>query len=1826
MSFSKYNQQAISFQTKNHFYDDYIFERQHPFYKEWINWRDIVMDYHSKNTTKLSTYINKGFKLYNGDYLNYLDQYLVDEIYCLTNDYESQLLSNIDIDEIFVYGKCFGSYMYDSSCECDKVFINLFSSTCPLKLIHLRAHLISLMWAFVHLKNPRRCLRKYYKRLERIILSLPYENLKVFNVELITSPPKYMGRGRSLLKEFYQRAIFDKPLSPQEICDQFEYLKHFIPRQQSGTSQSHSAGLITDETINYGIELINKYDFGTLLNNFLPKSQGIFDFKHKVEFDDETFSKFRACILESQTSFLEGMKDTIIESGRQLFVLFATASTVCLLSKTLINLGASIVMKLLHLIYGIISGTSNATKVIDSYKAYAQSGNDEEINIPFIPSMILNYIISPPTDILKKLWSSPKTDQVMRRIGYLGDAKIERGIERMIEWMNKIIGMVKKWYSKEILGLEWEDIDNEMHVITRWNNEVDDLMRTYYNGTFIWTDTTWSVVFNLYSRGLRFTREPAYKSYKNDVWRLVTKLGNILELFKSHGCSNQQIRNPPVVIYLYGGTGAGKSSITYPLAAEILKGIFDKEKSPIKLAECWQSLIYMRAPEQEYWDGYENQLVTVFDDFSQMKDSSANPNLELFEIIRAANCFPYPLHMASIDQKASTTFSSKVIIVSSNMKGPQCESLNFPDALRRRFDIVCEIEREFKGHTNKFDCSQYKIKQYDMQSGLLTDHINYKELVEKCVDAYFGRKNFVNSIEEYIKEQLTEPMFISEHVAPIVEESVEERASGSYIKHIGEFPEGRVSVMDFKNTHQYLGKAQSGDDEFEDAVEEIINEPSTSVDLPFQKVKKMSEEKWFNLQQMYHQQQEFHKMNHIDPTGELRRAVHNRHHNKLAYFAEYPEEMIYMPAEMAFEQVKKACDKLKNRYPEQFEAWKQFKLNHPYLIKAGMFLSMLAVGLGFLKVFSTLYGMYQNTKQINEKRFKQPARSEAIKQTVINSIRAEKESYTPTKHIGPKVESYTTVQHKGAKLESYDVVIQKAAKIEMATEQGVKDMNASEILLSVARRNLYKIYDGDSGSAIGHVLFLKGQVCIMPKHYMAAFRTSLKRNQGASIFFENVLLNRSFEISVHDLLKNKFEYESPDESKGPVATRDLMATTVGTAIYHADATQYFATKGSLSRTEVTDVMLPVLMRTNMAQADKAVLMIRNAQGRSQLSQVESLPIVDDNEVITRYVRDAWMYSLDTRDSECGAPLIVRNVNIGHGKICGVHVAGLTGTGQGWSTPVYYEDIQMIMRHFPDAKKLVQQVRLNLDEYPTEQCQIPEDAEFLRLGALKKTVSQPVKTKIEPSPLFNKIKKVGTKPCALREVKVNGESFNPRSYRLGRLGNHTQLIPEFLIENAREGLLDDISSVFSKCKESINSNYKAVYTFEEAVCGIEGEPFVNAIKRDTSAGFPFIQMQSMTKKDMFGHGMEYEMTSPQCEFMRTRVNDIIENAKKGIILDHYFVDTLKDERKPIHKAHKTRLFSAGPADYLIATKMYFNGVVGLLSKFRNWSHVSVGTNVYSNDWTEIVRELHRKSTNIIAGDFEGFDASQHQELLRAAGEVLIQLSVRFLKATEQDVLVMRVLLATLINSFHITGKEVYQWTHSLASGHYLTAIINSIFVNLAFSCVWQLAHEDISYMCARSFWQQCGIVAYGDDHLVSVPANKLEIFNQMNMPELMNLIGLSYTMENKEEQASQWSRKINEVDYLKRKFIFDENTNDFVCPLSLDTILEFPMWVKKCPDPKSQTIVELETAIKELSLHSEETWNSWFPKLNECGQSLGYYTALKEQMLVRRLTRAQIDQL
>lgn len=1759
---------------KNHLLQ---YRRNHPIYPNWSDWSDTVHLYYNKQTSLcLHKLVEWGQNFAGGlevevaspnNYLAYLFTRINDHFHGLLPKFRAIAEKGQGFLE------CYDTIIREVALEFETMEnVPLHGLDNERRSIYISAVILYLhffkkgIWA----RNMLDEEKMYYVDLLRTLLVIPIDETRHFDLQMVFDYKKFFERKNPLIYVFYSKSWMDN-VNVLAIAQMFEKLKHSIPTLQL-EGQYHTN--IAEEQGGGVSQCRSAFtpDFWNLCEKCVAQEQGYL-VDHKVSIEDGDWVRLRQMLEMQRHEFVSSFGDMLTRVAFKTTSLFLTATVIACLIRYSCDASYKMLLNILNMLYRLISGDDDGR-----HCAVEQAGG---ISIPFLPAFFVNNVIGPPANVLKRLWNTSSVDTTMRRIGFIGDLKIERGIERITNWIKTAFKKTYAWFLYQAYGIvQPDDLDSESHAVKNWLMEVDQIVEQYYNQELHWNETTWGVVYNLYSRGLTLSRTPAYQKEHRAIWNILRQLSNILEQFKSHNKDGNTIRNPPVTIYLSGGTGTGKSSLTYPLAASILKNIFKTEPCNINLRENWKSFIYSRASEQEFWDGYENQLITVFDDYSQRADSTSNPNLELFEIIRASNCFPYPLHMAAIEQKANTVFSSKIIIVSSNQDKPQTASLNFPDALYRRFDVAVRVQRNTQGKLSspKFDPTQYTFTLYDIQTDKNIRQISYDELALMCTSKYLERKNYVESIETYIDSMFDDSPTVS--------------TEQGWMDYFNRTHETEPDLLD--------------PEEFVDALleQEGLNSPEQNFSCIRECIKE-AKERFFLM----------------DSWWTNFRAEH-------PYLITALQALCYISVAIgllkAFRSIWDSLTKVtqgfrKPKVSEKKLATEPFQHTVPEEVRKRWIENPLAPGGPATPYAIYKYG-WNACMPYNYARPETycPAPTKAKQEGPSTHWAQAPYMTTPAGlaiHGWNATRPWQTSIQEGYGPSAPTVPLQESPMwfqtnpytdlpTPVGREQGVKDLNTSEIISSSIRGNLYKIGDLGTGSVFGHVLFLRGNVCLFPKHFIRALKETVRRDADAILTFQSCLLRRAFEMPMKDFIRESKSHWSPDEEEIPVVTRDLMSCAVHGAIIHKDITTAFVPRSALRTVGKTEVALPILVKGGKGESNQHLLIrYRNATG--SLSVKESLPVGNPIKTIARFIRDAWRYEADTEVTECGAPLLVRNKDIQPGKICGIHVAGIAGTGEGFSTPVYREDIVDILASHPDSVLISIEQSLPLRE--TVVSRVPESAEMLRLGSLDAPVVQPTKTKIEKSLVHGRITKPKTKPCVLFQQRIDGKIFDPRAYRLGRLGNVPCAIGRDIVQIAKRALVEELAEVITSNYDAfIDDNLKPEYTMEETVKGIPGDDFVNAVKRTTSPGYPWIQKEGCkTRVDFFGNEEEYRMDSPQFAQLDERVKEIILKAKQGIAMEHVFVDTLKDERKPIEKAHKTRLFSAGPLCYLIACKKYFNGIVALLQRARSHSHISVGTNVYSRDWDAIATHLLRKSGHMVAGDFEGFDASQHALILEAAGEVLIELSKLLLGTNDEQAKIMWVLLQSLFSSVHIVHDNVVRWTHSLPSGHYLTAIINSIFVNLAFCIVWMLAHYQSNVIFARSFWRECGIVAYGDDHIVSIPANRLEIFNQKTLVKLFLRIGLIYTMEDKGTTILQQSRKLTEISYLKRGFSFDKDRMRWIAPLSIDTITETPMWCHKTPDKHSQTIENLEWALRELSLHNAVTWGQWkfkfYSLLNELGK-------------------------
>jgi len=899
---------------------DLLYQRNHPFYDDWQEWKEIVHAYHSPSLMNLSLLIGSGFtsnqnwkrkaRSVFGD-----DRELIFQIMELSDKYFIEIHEEAipPLKEIWTAQEIAG-------CECNYSMPTL---SCANKELHAKAHILSVMWALCKHEKFSKNIKRYYHKLQRVILSLPLDRLMRFPDEMILEPAKFTHLKNSLLRTVYDGGYLDE-ISSEEMVFKCEFLKHYRVLEQGGTFQSCSA--LDIQPLYVEIEsILSNGNFDEILDRiFKVKEQGLFSVSHTIE--DKELTKVREMLAEAKTGFISSFGTMLTTTGQSLMVMFAIASTIGILTQNLLKSGASMVLKILHVLYSLVFGSESEQLI---RKSAVQQSGDKDITIPFIPAMIIEKVLSVPKSILTVLWKNPNIDMTMRRLGYLGDPKIDRGIDRLILWITNVIRQTRAWYCREILGISVpEDLEKNSQPIVHWQGEVDELVKAYYDQTLVWSETTWSVIYNLYSRGLTFTRSRMYAEWHRQIYEVVRQLGNILEKFKQHQRDGQSIRNPPVTVYLAGGTGVGKSSVTYPLAAEILKGIHAKEGGSIDLHKRWKNLIYMRSAEQEFWDGYENQLVTVFDDFCQQADSASNPNLELFEIIRASNCFPYPLHMASLDQKATTTFTSKVVLVSSNLEKPKTQSLNFPEALYRRFDLCVEVTRKsgYEGRLEAFTPEIYNFALYEMQTGRRIRNITYAELVQMCVDEYFARSSFVDSVDAYIEGVLAP---ISYRDSPLLSR--------------------RGDQLQMEVELQHAAREQGGEDEIFAATSE--DEESWLWDQRDERSPSYFYEKYVvesdarRLRSMV--------QSRIDPRMDMGIVSFRQGKNPLDHlyslFTWSKEKIMGIPS--PFELLRRANGLLERQSVQLSDVWNDFKRNHPYIFKSLVVTGVIITSLAFLKIF-----------------------------------------------------------------------------------------------------------------------------------------------------------------------------------------------------------------------------------------------------------------------------------------------------------------------------------------------------------------------------------------------------------------------------------------------------------------------------------------------------------------------------------------------------------------------------------------------------------------------------------------------------------------------------------------------------------------------------------------------------------------------------------------------------------------------------------------------------------------------------------------------------------
>nr|ULF99847.1 MAG: hypothetical protein 1 [Cripavirus sp.] len=816
-------------------------------------------------------------------------------------------------------------------------------------------------------------------------------------------------------------------------------------------------------------------------------------------------------------------------------------------------------------------------------------------------------------------------------------------------------------------------------------------------------------------------------------------------------------------------------------------------------------------------------------------------------------------------------------------------------------------------------------------------------------------------------------------------------------------------------------------------------------------------------------------------------------------------------------------------------------------------------------------------------------------------------------------------ERKACIIDNCVICQQLATSIQSQRNLPEQDVAAIGIVRDVVYKNLFKFivnkYDRNGECypvTYGQIFMLGGRLGLIPKHFLCSMRMDKELGYDQKFYLQNTYSTITSEFPVDVILstENHVEHDARDLA---IIQLPINAGCFTQAYKHIIESQ------DLFRVGYNPA---ILARYNAATANdvkKGCLHYRETFFLSSVTPEENL--IETNmrdEIIMN--RGAYLYHAVTIPGDCGSILVACNTGITK-KIVGMHIAGLTGVTEGISVSITQEMIAKMMSHFsPSAQYGHAVVPYNVKE------DVLRDNGVFQLYGTKPGVriQGGVKTNLARSPAFGELCVSPNKPGFLRPVTIDGLRIDPMKLQRSKYGHIRPYVDQSRVQTIYESMRVFYHREYNNTPEW----YKQPLTREESLIGIDADPFINALNRQTAPGFPYTFQKDgyVGKQKWFGNDTDYDLERPQCKALMDDVDQlllsIVNNERPEVI----WIDTLKDAKIPIAKVNvgKTRLFTACPMHYGIAFRQYFLPFIAHAMRNRIDNSLAVGINPTSVEWTKLATRLQRKGSDVIAGDYSNFDGTLPVQYVEIAVKIMCDWLCNnwenIVKA-DRNVVAGQTLSKSefyeflyklgmeCFNHLHIAnhdgvnGALIYFVRNGIPSGCPATAILNSIVNHCVLADTWLSimestpGYEQLAVMSA--FFEHTSSIFYGDDFIMNIRHSIIDLYNQETITKFLKInLDMDMTDEAKTGDIVR-SRELADVSFLKRKFRFEKTTQLWVSPMDINVILDAPNWVRLGNESPLNICVStlVSYCIPELALHELDVDSKYRSKIEQLGLRL-----------------------
>lgn len=1376
-----------------------------------------------------------------------------------------------------------------------------------------------------------------------------------------------------------------------------------------------------------------------------------------------------------------------------------------------------------------------------------------------------------------------------------------------------------------------------------WISSVDNLSRKQAKGEFPINNSNFETVTQLEIKG-RVLRTEMLRAKENSmavtVKGVLDTLANIKKPFARANLSGNNVRTQPSCTMFYGSSGVGKSSMLYPFLYQLLADTLPSNELDTFEANP-DDYIYNRFPEQEYWDGYAGQHALTLDDFGQKKDTGESA--EFMDLIRIGSQFPLNLHMAHLEQKGTTTFTSKVVVASANRLEVPMTSVTEAEAVWRRFSNIFQVvpKPEYcKEGTHTEDINTARLDVHKIKVGAFDPDI-YHFYEYSCFDAHNqfrepGKNKTPNDGSGIINIPLSwDQMY--EKVKNTTQRNLQSgNATDRDLRGLKATYLAARRARDLENASDL--KAQSGANgggslesliDFTKRCKKVFAPgprppvKATSCDF-LGTVRLEDEDAFYDCSEI---ELAVYDVNDADHYNQMYAKIDAKLRRKLAVCLDYLLKKPQCAYMRHLDPYQLAGVLVQNFRPHCEHALMGESIEHDVQSLLLMFRDqpkwVELYEYGFDHAWTPdcfiRSGMVDGTRKIWErtKSFyrelcaKYPMATALFKASLVLTpiILGLSWLLTPKTAVVeefPLISSLPTEEREllwdpqgGLYRSRRDGKLRWRTRGKLARftsdDDGHEwfqamsgDQNGEDIIKKIIIKSTYHMTLPRESTTVdyGMVTFVKGRIAILPNHFRVLLVADLTRGEfkpSDKLHFTQVTTRSVITVTVADFV-NLINVAHPEDDV-------VFVEFPRQVVQHPDITSFFLQSSALNEDRDYAVRLVV------ARGDSNFIKISYAPD-AKIVLGKKVSCEAGNYTMVR----SFEYGAITSAGDCGALLTLVDPTSRGAKILGIHVAGITRSNTGLSNCLSREDIVKGISFFAQPAPVAQ-----------------SGSKIAALGyeviqVLDKPVGTPTHTKIIPSKLIGEFGPVLTRPAFLGPFTRNDEYIDPNMIAVAKYaGPLPELDPD---QYAIAG-----QHYFSHVANNSTKNFPPrIFSNEEAVLGIPGVPFCDAMPRNTSPGYPYTLNPTPGfggKTRFFGLGQEFDLTRPECVQLFKDCDEVIELAKKGVRSDHIFQDVLKDERRPTAKVFlgSTRLVSACSVLLSIVTRRYFLAFSVWMMQNHTANGSAIGCNPYSYDWQRIANYVREFGDHIISGDYSNHDGSLTRVMLEA---ILAIIEMFYTNSTEEDRRVRRILFEEVWSSKHVNGRTIYQWNGRLPSGHPLTTIINTIANQLNIRVAWMNIRGG-GATSLQDFDTCVKAITYGDDNVIGVSERAHDFFNPVTLSAALRDLGMKYTNTAKTGTQVEFET-LNQTSFLKRGFRFEPLVGRLVAPLEREVVTEMCYWTKRGSSALKNTRQTFDTAIGELSLHGEFVYGGAAPlMLKKARELIGHTPTYTDWHTVFRQT-------